>query len=79
MLRITLKGLLAHKIRAGLTGLAIVIGVAFVVGTMVLTDSLREFVLNGASAAEIKREAIRSSASRSSHGGSLPSYSGPDR
>jgi len=26
---------------------------------MVMTDTLREFVLNGASAAEIKREAIR--------------------
>ncbi len=41
MLRVTLKGLLSHKIRFGLTSLAVVVGVAFVVGSMVLTDSIR--------------------------------------
>ena len=38
----TLKGLLAHKLRLALTGLAIVIGVMFVSGTFVLTDTLHD-------------------------------------
>jgi putative ABC transport system permease protein len=41
MWRATIKGLLAHKLRLALTGLAIVLGVTFVSGTLVLTDSLR--------------------------------------
>lgn len=41
MLRVTLKGLLSHKVRFALTSLAVVVGVAFVVGSMVLTDSIR--------------------------------------
>ena len=41
MLRITLKGLLAHKIRLALTSFAVIVGVAFVVGSVVLTDSVR--------------------------------------
>ena len=40
MLRLTLKGLLAHKLRVALTALAIVLGVTFVTGTLVLTDTL---------------------------------------
>jgi putative ABC transport system permease protein len=36
----TIKGLLAHKLRLALTGLAIVLGVTFVSGTLVLTDTL---------------------------------------
>ncbi len=40
MWRITIKGLLAHKLRLALTGLAIVLGVTFVTGTFVLTDTL---------------------------------------
>src|SRR5580698_7874694 len=38
--RATLKGLLAHKLRLALTALAIVLGVMFVSGTFVLTDTL---------------------------------------
>ena len=41
MLRLTLKGLLAHKLRVALTALAIVLGVTFVTGTLVLTDTLQ--------------------------------------
>ncbi|MCU0268303.1 MAG: FtsX-like permease family protein [Acidimicrobiales bacterium] len=41
MLRVTLKGLLQHKLRLALTTLAVVTGVAFVVGALVLTDSVR--------------------------------------
>jgi putative ABC transport system permease protein len=36
----TLKGLLAHKLRLALTAVAIVLGVMFVSGTFVLTDTL---------------------------------------
>jgi putative ABC transport system permease protein len=38
--RVTIKGLLAHKLRLALTALAIVLGVTFIAGTFVLTDTL---------------------------------------
>jgi putative ABC transport system permease protein len=38
--RATLKNLLAHKLRMALTTLSVVLGVAFVSGTMVLTDTM---------------------------------------
>jgi len=37
---VTIKGLLAHKLRLVLTALAIVLGVTFISGTYVLTDTL---------------------------------------
>ena len=40
MLKATLKGVLAHKVRLLLTALAVVLGVGFVAGTYVLTDTL---------------------------------------
>src|SRR2546427_1826587 len=40
MRRVTLKGLLAHKLRLALTALSVVLGVGFVAGTLVLTDTL---------------------------------------
>ena len=40
MLRVTLKGLFAHKLRFLLTGFAIVLGVTFMSGTFVLTDTV---------------------------------------
>jgi putative ABC transport system permease protein len=40
MWRVTIKGLLAHKLRLVLTALAIVLGVTFIAGTFVLTDTL---------------------------------------
>ena len=40
MTRVTLKGLLGRKVRAGLTALAIVLGVAMVSGSFVLTDTI---------------------------------------
>ncbi len=40
MLNATLKGLAAHKLRLALTALAIVLGVSFVSGTYVLTDTI---------------------------------------
>src|SRR4051812_3348299 len=40
MWKTTLKGLLAHKARLVMTGLAVLLGVAFLAGTLVLTDTL---------------------------------------
>jgi putative ABC transport system permease protein len=40
MRNVTIKGLLAHKLRLALTALAIVLGVTFISGTYVLTDTL---------------------------------------
>src|SRR5581483_2235009 len=40
MRRLTLRGMLARKLRLALTALAIVIGVTFVTGTLVLGDTL---------------------------------------
>jgi putative ABC transport system permease protein len=41
MRNVTLKGLLARKLRLGLTALAIVLGVTFISGTFILTDTLQ--------------------------------------
>src|SRR6187431_1316619 len=46
MFSLTIKGLWAHKLRYALTGLAVVLGVAFMAGTMVLTDTM-EKTFNG--------------------------------
>jgi putative ABC transport system permease protein len=40
MFNLTRKGLWAHKVRFALTGLAVVLGVAFMAGTMILTDTM---------------------------------------
>ena len=40
MWKVTISGLLAHKLRLALTALAIVLGVTFISGTLVLTDTL---------------------------------------
>ncbi len=42
MWRATIKGLIAHKVRLGLTALAIVLGVGFMAGTFVLTDTMNK-------------------------------------
>jgi len=41
MWRITLPGLLAHKVRYGLTAVAVVLGVAFMAGTLIFTDTIK--------------------------------------
>jgi putative ABC transport system permease protein len=38
---VTIRGLLAHKLRLALTALAIVLGVTFISGTFILTDTLQ--------------------------------------
>ena len=40
MLKVALKGLWARKLRTALTGFAVVIGVAFVAGTFIFTDTI---------------------------------------
>jgi putative ABC transport system permease protein len=40
MFRLTIKNLWAHKVRFALTSVAVVLGVAFMAGTMVLTDTM---------------------------------------
>src|SRR4051794_38534460 len=46
MTRVALRGLLTRKLRSVLTGFAVVIGVAFVVGTLVFTDTINESFKN---------------------------------
>ena len=41
MLRLIWRGVLAHKLRLALSGLSVVLGVAFVVGAYVLTDTMK--------------------------------------
>jgi putative ABC transport system permease protein len=41
VLRAALRSLLQHKLRLSLTLLAVVVGVAFVAGTFIFTDSLK--------------------------------------
>ena len=40
MQRIALRGLWARKLRTALTGFAVVLGVAFVAGTFIFTDTI---------------------------------------
>src|SRR5436305_13101944 len=40
MRRVTVRGLMARKLRLALTALAVVLGVTFVTGTLVLSDTL---------------------------------------
>ena len=40
MIRLAFKGLLARKLRTALTGFAVVLGVAFVAGTFIFTDTI---------------------------------------
>jgi putative ABC transport system permease protein len=44
MLRATLKTLLAHRLRLGLTACAVAFGVAFMAGTFILTATIRHGV-----------------------------------
>jgi ABC-type lipoprotein release transport system permease subunit len=46
MWRVILSGMLAHKLRLALTALAIVLGVTFITGTLVLTDTLHNTFTN---------------------------------
>jgi putative ABC transport system permease protein len=67
MIRVTLAGLLAHRLRLVLTAMAIVIGVAFVAGTFILTDSLQRAL--GVSATAAAQVVVQPSADNSGKGG----------
>ncbi len=41
VIRVTLKGLARRKLRAALTAIAIVLGVAMISGTYILTDTIK--------------------------------------
>ncbi len=42
MWKVTLKGILAHKVRFLLTGVAVILGVSFIAGTLVLTATINK-------------------------------------
>ena len=42
MFSLTIKSILAKKVRFLLTGVAVILGVAFMAGTLVLTDTIKE-------------------------------------
>ena len=44
MFRLTLKTIRAKKSRFFLTGVAVILGVAFMAGTLVLTDTIKKIV-----------------------------------
>jgi putative ABC transport system permease protein len=80
MLRVALRGLAARRLRSALTGLAVVLGVALVAGTYVLTDSITgafdriyNVVYSGTDATITGRSAISSSTQQAP--GSEPSFS----
>jgi putative ABC transport system permease protein len=84
VLRVALRGLAARRLRAVLTALAIVLGVALVAGTYVLTDSINgafssifQTVYRGTDATITGRNAIDSSANPGVAGGgaSTPAFS----
>ncbi len=58
MSRVALKGLFGRKLRAGLTAIAIVLGVAMVSGTYILTDTIRAAFATVFSAAYKNADAV---------------------
>src|SRR6186997_2266781 len=46
MNKVAIRGLLSRKLRSVLTGFAVVVGVAFVVGTLIFTDTINESFTN---------------------------------
>ena len=58
MIRVTLKGLLARKLRLALTSLAIVMGVGMVSGTYILTDTINASLGEHLGGAYAKADAV---------------------
>src|SRR5262245_55214825 len=46
MVRATMKNLLSHKVRLALTALSVVLGVAFLAGTLIFTDTINKSIDN---------------------------------
>ena len=57
MIAVALKGLLGRKVRAILTGLAIILGIAMVSGTYVLTDTIKK-AFNGVFTSSYKNTSV---------------------
>jgi putative ABC transport system permease protein len=80
---VALRGLASRRLRAALTALAIVLGVALVAGTFMLTDSITgafnsiyQTIYHGTDATVTGRSAIDSSANGgTASGGSVPAFS----
>jgi putative ABC transport system permease protein len=82
MLRVALRGLASRRLRATLTALAIVLGVALVAGTYVLTDSITGAfdsiftnIYQGTDATVTGRNAIDTGQNGGVGGGSAPAFS----
>src|SRR5215475_6044892 len=84
MVRVALRGLATRRLRAALTAVAIVLGVALVAGTFVLTDSITgafnsifTTIYQGTDATVTGRNAIDSSANGGAGGGNagVPPFS----
>jgi putative ABC transport system permease protein len=84
MLRVALRGLMARRLRAVLTAVAIVLGVALVAGTFVLTDSITgafnsifQTIYTGTDATVTGRNVIDSSANggAANNGAGTPPFS----
>ncbi len=84
MLRVSLRGLATRRLRSALTALAIVLGVALVAGTFVLTDSITgafntifQTIYSNTDATVTGRNAIDSSATGGAggNGNSVPPFS----
>ena len=80
MLKVAVKGLASRRLRAVLTALAIVLGVALVAGTYVLTDSLHsdlgsvyQTIYKNTAASITGRNAIDTGANAAT-GGDVPSF-----
>src|SRR5262249_12071447 len=81
VIRFSLRGLASRKLRSVLTALAIVLGVALVSGTYVLTDSITkafdsifQTVYRGTDATITGRNALDNNASNVGGGNSTPSF-----
>jgi putative ABC transport system permease protein len=73
VIRVTLKGLLARKLRLALTSLAIVLGVGMVCGTFILTDTVNAGVKDIIGGAYAKADAVVSGKAVFG-GGDVPSF-----
>ncbi len=77
MWKVTIENLLAHRVRLLLTTLSVVLGVAFVAGTLVLTDTMTgvfdDLIRGGADRVDVM---VRSAGSADTELGSVQSYFG---
>jgi putative ABC transport system permease protein len=72
MTAVALKGLLGRKLRSILTGLAIVLGVAMISGTFILTDTINKAFTNVFSVSYRHSDAIVSGKQFVSQANSIP-------